>query len=96
MSRCTSCNNAVTAKNQAVYCEGMCKKQFHLGCIGASNDLLSVLKDVPGLSWKCISCRDLQEILDNEKLHEIFEEKITSFFDELNLINCSHQSNQIS
>lgn len=92
MSRCALCTSAVTTKKQAISCEGLCKKQFHLTCIGTSNDLLSFIKDVSGLSWKCTNCSDLQDIFDKEKLHDIFEKKLTNFFGELNHLFTSVKS----
>lgn len=92
MSRCGTCSTSFTAKKQAISCGGLCKKQFHLNCIGAPNDLLSLIKDVPGVSWKCTNCRDRQEFLDEEKLHEVFEEKLTNFFVELNQMFTSVKS----
>lgn len=60
------------------------QKQYHIVCVGASSELPLLLKDTPGLTWKCRNCNVYQELFDEKKLLTIFEDKIKSFFMELN------------
>lgn len=84
MSRCGICTNSVTIKKQAVSCSGICKKLYHLSCVGATNDLLTLIKDTPGLTWKCNNCREFQELFDEHQMKDIFEKKLKSLFEDLN------------
>ena len=84
MSRCGMCTNCVTLKKQAVSCSGICKKPYHLACIGATSELLALIKDTPGLTWKCSNCREIQELFDEHEIRSIFQKKLESLFDNLN------------
>lgn len=85
MSRyCAICTSAVSTKKPAISCDGLCKKQFHIACIGVSSDLPSLIKEVSGLSWRCSTCSELHDVIDRGKILDMFQEKITDFFSELN------------
>lgn len=86
MSRCCLCTSSITAKKQSISCGGFCKKQFHLTCVGVPPEVPSLLKDTPGLFWKCNNCKEFHDIFDQDKLLNIFEDRIKSFFNEINVM----------
>lgn len=83
MSRCSICTYSITTKKPSISCSGQCKKLFHLTCVGAPADLLSFMKDIPGLSWKCETCRELQNLFDEHNLQDAIDNKLQDFLKDL-------------
>lgn len=81
MSRCFTCDSSVSRK-QSVLCSGSCKNIYHPGCVNIPSELVSYLSSVTGLEWKCSTCRVLDGKVDDKKLHDIFEKKCTTLFNE--------------
>lgn len=81
MSRCGFCDS--TARKPHLFCGGICKKRYHAECVGVPTDVLPFLTTVPGLLWKCKTCFNFDNSNNEEKLHELFDKKFASLFQEL-------------
>lgn len=80
MSRCGICDTVTSSRKLSISCSGVCKKRYHLECVGISSDVTSLVTTVPGLSWKCKVCLSFDDKGIENKMQEIFDKQCSTLF----------------
>ncbi|KAK9879967.1 hypothetical protein WA026_016661 [Henosepilachna vigintioctopunctata] len=75
MVNCTACSSAINKKKPSVSCDA-CKKPYHIICVTETENLLELLRNIPGLSWKCMSCIKSCITLNSEELINLLDNRI--------------------
>lgn len=79
MSRCSVCDSTVTRK-QSVFCNGTCQSIFHFDCVNIPSEVVQHLSSVPGLTWKCPTCKSSESKIDDKKFYEVLEKHCIQLF----------------
>nr|CAH7751110.1 unnamed protein product [Callosobruchus chinensis] len=82
MVNCIYCSTAVTRTRPAVYGEA-CKKNAHSSCVSKSIDILHVISNVPGASWKCDDCRNNCLYVNENSINAVLDTKVESSLDHI-------------
>lgn len=85
MSLCGYCKVLTSSRKPPISCHGTCKKQYHASCIGVPAEMAPLFTSVPGLSWKCKDCVNVDLNAGETKIEEILERKCTTFFNEISV-----------
>lgn len=75
MTICGFCDNIITARKPSISC-CVCKKQHHVACISASSELINLLKEIKGLSWKCDECLENCILIQSGEINNFLNEKV--------------------
>lgn len=75
MTVCGFCDNTINARKPSISCCS-CKKQHHASCLTTSSELVNLLKEIKGLSWKCTDCTENCLLLNNGEIKNFLDEKI--------------------
>lgn len=65
-SICSFCDRPIGRRAKTVTCDGFCGKFYHAECSNLPADVLKNLNKISGLSWKCPSCFDLGESIEEK------------------------------
>nr|CAI5848084.1 unnamed protein product [Callosobruchus analis] len=82
MVNCIYCSTAVSRTRPAVFCEA-CKKNAHTSCVSKSIDILHVINNVPGTSWKCDDCRNNCLCIKENNINAVLDTKVESSLDHI-------------
>nr|CAI5869051.1 unnamed protein product [Callosobruchus analis] len=77
MVKCIYCSTAVIRTRPAVFCEA-CKRNAHTSCASKSVNILHVISNVPGTSWKCADCRNNCLCINENNINAVLDTKIES------------------
>lgn len=82
-TNCGICNNSLSRHKPAISCSGFCEGQFHLSCVGISAEVAKVVESTPGLTWKCSSCLELEQLLTKKQVYRSLQGKLDDFVAEI-------------
>lgn len=54
---CGHCNKNINVRIKHIYCDGQCKKCFHISCVQVSVEELGEILNTDGKFWFCKSCK---------------------------------------
>ncbi|CAH1984539.1 unnamed protein product [Acanthoscelides obtectus] len=81
---CLICETAVSRKQASIFCGGPCKKVVHVSCVYAGTvDLPTLIKQIPGLSWRCNDCLSSDVSIEDTDLGQLVESKISHALDSI-------------
>lgn len=72
---CSSCECAISTRKPGIFCDGVCKKQFHVACAGVPTDFQQQKNKTHGLSWTCTECLKSCIYIDQDNLQQIIANK---------------------
>lgn len=72
---CYECKTVFSRTKPSISCNGFCRREFHISCVGVPHEILKLLK-TPGLCWYCPNCTELKENY-KELLKENLEKKVS-------------------
>lgn len=82
MVNCVKCSAAVSRTKPAISCD-VCKSQYHSVCVSKSMDIIPILSQIPGLTWKCEQCRESSVTLNGKTISDFIESKLDESFVQL-------------
>jgi hypothetical protein len=86
LSSCGCYHGIIEGSTISVPCAGVCNRHFHPKCVKFDDKILTYLKSVPELSWKCRECVKTCFSVDQTELQKFLSEKRSDMLNELNTV----------